>query len=226
MMVGRSTVAAAQLQAFVERFERLGAEKKQITADAGEVMAEAKAAGFVAKGLRRVLKLRAMKPHDREEEEAIVDVYLHALGETHETPLHRTVAAMSVDIASREQVIEAMKMFVPESGAITVEMGGKPFRLARADDGEVTVTEVTMTPASAAEPKLERPSRAKSAPVPEVSGGIAFDMGRDAFKANEPIISNPFPYGHAHRPRWDEGWRKESGTDGMGPSGDDGDDED
>jgi hypothetical protein len=51
-----------------------------------------------------------------------------------------------------------------------------------------------------------------------VDGYGAELLGREAFKADEPIIKNPFPFGDERRPRWDEGWRKESGTDGMGPS--------
>lgn len=218
MVIGRSTVAAGELQAFVERMERLNAEKKQVSADLGEVAAEAKARGFEPKVIRHVIKRRAMKPHDRQELDALVETYLHALGELSETPLHRIVAGMARDTASREAVIEALKAFVPDNGSITVELGGKPLRLARDEAGEVSVTEVEPRPASA-EPKPARMERGPAKPVPDVTGGVAFDMGREAFKANEPIIANPFPFGHANRPRWDEGWRKESGTDGMGPGG-------
>jgi hypothetical protein len=44
-------------------------------------------------------------------------------------------------------------------------------------------------------------------------------LGGEAFAANQPIIVNPFPFGDGRRAKWDLGWRKASGTDGMGPDG-------
>lgn len=41
-------------------------------------------------------------------------------------------------------------------------------------------------------------------------------LGAQAFKDNVAIVKNPFPFGDGRRPRWDEGWRRASGTDGMG----------
>lgn len=61
------------------------------------------------------------------------------------------------------------------------------------------------------------PSPAPKADVPDVDPDGAEALGRQAFKDNEPIIANPFPFGDGRRGRWDSGWRKESGTDGMGP---------
>jgi hypothetical protein len=52
---------------------------------------------------------------------------------------------------------------------------------------------------------------------PAVDADGAEVLGRDAFGSNQPIITNPFPFGDPRRPRWDAGWRKASGTDGMGP---------
>lgn len=73
-------VAADQLRAFVERIERLEEEKKAISDDIKDVYAEAKAMGFDVKILRQVIRLRKQEPHEREEMEAILDLYLHALG--------------------------------------------------------------------------------------------------------------------------------------------------
>ncbi len=73
-------VAADQLRAFVERVERLEEEKKVIADDIKDVYAEAKGNGFDVKILRKVVSLRKKQPHEREEEEAVLDLYLHALG--------------------------------------------------------------------------------------------------------------------------------------------------
>ena len=73
--------AAGQLQSFVERIERLEEDKKAIAADMKEVFAEAKANGFDLKIIRQVLKIRQMEKSDRQEQEAMLDLYLTALGE-------------------------------------------------------------------------------------------------------------------------------------------------
>jgi uncharacterized protein (UPF0335 family) len=69
-----------QLKAIVERIERLEEEKKTIGADIKEVYAEAKGTGFDIKILRKVISLRKKEPAERQEEEALIDVYLAALG--------------------------------------------------------------------------------------------------------------------------------------------------
>lgn len=73
-------VAAGQLRSIVERIERLEDEKKEVADQIKEVYAEAKGNGFDAKTLRKVVSLRKKKPDEREEEEAMLDLYLHALG--------------------------------------------------------------------------------------------------------------------------------------------------
>ncbi|MBG6211703.1 uncharacterized protein (UPF0335 family) [Labrenzia sp. EL_126] len=73
-------IAADQLRAFVERVERLEEEKKCIADDIKEVYAEAKGNGYDVKILRKVVSLRKKQPHEREEEEAVLDLYMHALG--------------------------------------------------------------------------------------------------------------------------------------------------
>jgi len=70
----------AQLKAFVERIERLEEEKTTIAEDIKEVYAEAKGTGFDTKILRQVIRLRAQDSAERQEQEALLDLYLHALG--------------------------------------------------------------------------------------------------------------------------------------------------
>lgn len=73
-------IAKDQLKSFVERIERLEEEKKVIADDVKDVYAEAKANGFDVKTLRAVIRLRKQDESERQEQEAILDVYLNALG--------------------------------------------------------------------------------------------------------------------------------------------------
>lgn len=73
-------VAAGQLRAFIERIERLEEEKQTIADDIKEVFAEAKGSGFDTKAMRAIIRLRKKDRAEREEEEAILDMYLNALG--------------------------------------------------------------------------------------------------------------------------------------------------
>lgn len=74
------TFAVQQLKAFVERVEKLEEEKKAIGDDIRDVYAEAKGNGYHVKALRQIIKLRKMEPTEREEEDAILETYMHALG--------------------------------------------------------------------------------------------------------------------------------------------------
>ena len=73
-------IAKDQLKSFVERIERLEEEKKTLADDIRDVYAEAKSAGFDVKALRAVIRLRKQDEDERKEQEAILDVYLTALG--------------------------------------------------------------------------------------------------------------------------------------------------
>ena len=73
-------VAAGQLRAFIERIERLEEEKANISSDIRDVFAEAKANGFDTKVMRQVIRLRKQEASERQEQEAILDLYMQALG--------------------------------------------------------------------------------------------------------------------------------------------------
>ncbi|PCJ96703.1 MAG: DUF2312 domain-containing protein [Hyphomicrobiales bacterium] len=73
-------IAKEQLTAFVERIERLEEDKKTIQDDVKEVYSEAKGTGFDTKALRQVVRLRKQDREEREEQEAILDLYMHTLG--------------------------------------------------------------------------------------------------------------------------------------------------
>lgn len=72
--------AKDQLKAFVERIEKLEEEKKAISDDIRDVYAESKANGFDVKALRQIIKLRKIEPTERQEQDAILETYMHALG--------------------------------------------------------------------------------------------------------------------------------------------------
>ncbi|KPU84424.1 hypothetical protein JI58_03900 [Marinosulfonomonas sp. PRT-SC04] len=73
-------VSADELRAFVERIERLDAEKKDLAEALKEVMAEAKGRGYDTKILRRVIAMRKRDSQDLAEEEAVLEMYKEALG--------------------------------------------------------------------------------------------------------------------------------------------------
>ncbi|WNO54602.1 DUF2312 domain-containing protein [Stakelama saccharophila] len=77
---GEGNVAADELRLLIERAERLEEEKKGISDDIKDVMAEAKSRGYDAKAIRKILAIRKKKKEEYQEEEAILETYMHALG--------------------------------------------------------------------------------------------------------------------------------------------------
>ena len=75
-----TAVAASQLRSFIERIERLEGEKKTISDDIKEVYSELKENGFDSKAVRTIIRLRKKEDHERQEEEAMVQLYKDALG--------------------------------------------------------------------------------------------------------------------------------------------------
>lgn len=73
-------ISAGELRQFVERYERLEAEKKDIADQQKEVMAEAKGRGYDTKAMRKLIAMRKREPHEIAEEEAVLEVYKEALG--------------------------------------------------------------------------------------------------------------------------------------------------
>ena len=71
---------SGELRQFVERFERLEVEKKDIADQQKEVMAEAKARGYDTRVLRKIIALRKRDANDVAEEEAVLEMYKEALG--------------------------------------------------------------------------------------------------------------------------------------------------
>jgi uncharacterized protein (UPF0335 family) len=78
--MSKSGFAKDQLRSFIERIERLEEERAALTADVREVYSEAKGSGFDTKVMRQVVRLRKLDTADRQEQDAILDLYLSALG--------------------------------------------------------------------------------------------------------------------------------------------------
>ena len=78
--MAKTGFAKEHLKSFIERIERLEEEKAALAADIREVYAEAKGQGFDTKIMRQVIRLRKLDRADRQEQEAMLDLYLGALG--------------------------------------------------------------------------------------------------------------------------------------------------
>ncbi|SMY09581.1 DUF2312 domain-containing protein [Flavimaricola marinus] len=79
-MIDTQSVAGEELRQFIERYERLESEKKDIVEGQKEIMAEAKGRGYDTKVLRKVIALRKRDADDIAEEEAVLEMYKAALG--------------------------------------------------------------------------------------------------------------------------------------------------
>ncbi len=92
--------AQAQLRQFIEQIERLEEEKKAIAADIKDKFLEAKSQGFDVKAMRKVIALRKKDADERQEEDAILETYMHALGMTldlfHTEPAQHAQACVGV----------------------------------------------------------------------------------------------------------------------------------
>ncbi|WP_370674010.1 DUF2312 domain-containing protein [Pleomorphomonas sp. PLEO] len=73
-------VSAEEILRFIERIERLEEEKSSLSDDIKDVLAEAKGRGYSAKALRAIIKLRKLDPEERQASEAILDLYMNAIG--------------------------------------------------------------------------------------------------------------------------------------------------
>ena len=73
-------ITADQLKSYIERIERLEEEKAGLSGDIRDIFSEAKANGFDVKIMRQVIRIRKMDKSERDEQETLLDLYLHALG--------------------------------------------------------------------------------------------------------------------------------------------------
>jgi uncharacterized protein (UPF0335 family) len=78
--MSEGAVSDDQLRLFIERVERLEEERKGISDDVRDVYSEAKSQGYDSKIMKQIVRLRKMSHEDRQEMEAILDLYKSALG--------------------------------------------------------------------------------------------------------------------------------------------------
>ena len=108
--------AAKQLLSIIESYERLEEERKAIAGDQKDKLAEAQALGFDVKAVRKILALRKKSREEREEEEAITAVYMHALGMIDETEMNAAAQPMAKRTTKR-QAFNTRKAAEPERKA-------------------------------------------------------------------------------------------------------------
>jgi uncharacterized protein (UPF0335 family) len=127
--------AGAELKSYIERIERLGVERRELGDEQKALFAEAKSKGFDPKAMRDIIKRRDKDPGELEEQETILETYMHALGMLPEPPLHRQISALARDGLARDQVIEALQKIVPVNGEFIARVGGDPMRIWRDEAG-------------------------------------------------------------------------------------------
>lgn len=125
-MTALSNASAEKLRSLIEHIERLEEEKKAIADDITEVFAEAKAFGFDTKVMKRLLKLRKMSDADRQEEDAILATYMHALGMAG-TPMGDWLA--EIEAKEKAEAADRLAEMAAEDGARTeptISINGGP----------------------------------------------------------------------------------------------------
>lgn len=73
-------IAADRLRSIIERIERLEEERRALADDIKDIYTEAKSAGFDAKVIRQIVRIRRQEPAEVEEQETLLDLYRRALG--------------------------------------------------------------------------------------------------------------------------------------------------
>jgi uncharacterized protein (UPF0335 family) len=215
-IIGTNTPASEKVMGFVTEVERLEASIKELQLARTALYAAAKSQGYSPPGIRYVVKCRKMKPQVREEAETTRDIYMHAAGMAVEPPLYRQIATLAKDSAAGEKLLDAFKLLVPLDGELICTIGGRKMRLWRDKDGQPQSAEYTPVEVMSALPGRSSVPAPVTRDVPNCSADEAEELGRKAYRENKPIIDNPFPFGDARVPRWDRGWRSESGSNGMG----------
>jgi uncharacterized protein (UPF0335 family) len=163
--IGKGTKVGKELLGFIEEIESVKERKKQLSEAEKSIFQEAKAKGFDTKTIRRLIAMRAEDVSKRQEAEALLDTYMHAIGMGEEPPLFAAMGAIGVDLAAREEAVEFLKKIVPRSAELILKVGGKPIRIFRDLDGEAKAEEVVDDPEPAVAPAAPRSRAANFAGV-------------------------------------------------------------
>jgi len=103
-MAKTGPITADRLKSFIERIERLEEERAAISGDVRDVYAEAKGVGYDVKTMRKVVQIRKLDAAERAEQEALLDVYLHALGMVDRIEARAAAGESAREIAKAEGV--------------------------------------------------------------------------------------------------------------------------
>ncbi len=139
MTAAMHSTAADRLKAFLDRIERLEAERTDLGDDVKAVYAELKADGFDPKVVRAMIKRRKKDPAELAEAETLLHSYMVAAGMASDRQLYDAVRAMAEDDLARDEVIDALKLLVPVNGEIVARVGGEPVRIWRDETGNAFV---------------------------------------------------------------------------------------
>jgi uncharacterized protein (UPF0335 family) len=121
--------AADHLRSYIERVERLEEEKTAIANDIKEVYAQAKGNGFDTKTMRQIIRLRKMSHEERQEHEALIDIYKAALGMLDGTPLgEAAIRRLSPEEETTEDTStqSASQRNAPDAEVLTEEKPPEP----------------------------------------------------------------------------------------------------
>ncbi|SFG56761.1 Uncharacterized conserved protein, UPF0335 family [Ensifer sp. OV372] len=219
-------VARDQLRSFIERIERLEAEKQTIADDIKDVYGEAKSTGFDAKILRKVISIRKQDADERAEQEAILDTYLQALGmiqmdmfeepEPETSPkLVATVATAMQTQAGRAALLTAVDIMIEREERIDPTTGEILDYAPRADGGLDIVTKHTEIATNEGGANQGEELAQGSTPDLEPSGPDvnghpnspeeANEMDRDEMRGGEAVHSVPAEKGREAIPVGPEG---------------------
>ena len=172
-MAVEDSVAQDQLRAFIERIERMNEEAEAIKADTKEIYAEAKGNGFDTKIIRKLVVIRKQDANERLEQEALLDLYMSALGMGGDvsgayTESRRNSIADDIDEDLLETVAETAK--TPEGrkalmDAVEAHKTGKKLSQLRADPALAIVEPAIL------ESKLQKVQTAQTEPQPSQPAG-------------------------------------------------------
>ena len=126
-----SQVSSEQLKSIIGRIESLELEKSELAALIKDIYEDAKANGFDSKTIRKIVSLRKKTADERAEEEAVLDLYLSALGMLNETPLGNWAALKEaaeglgtpVEVTAEEKAKGAVAAFDKDGTRMTILTG-------------------------------------------------------------------------------------------------------
>lgn len=208
--------AGTQLRTFIERIERVSSDIEDLGDDRKAIYAEAKASGFDTKTIRRIVKLRKLDKLERDEQQALLDTYLSAIGMAEPLPLFAFAGQAGFDPMVRESMVDALGELVPENAAIIVQpKGGGAVRLFRDHEGKVQAEDwtpevVKVDPAIATSKADGIGFDVDTGKAPEAQEKQLDEAKRKGLKAGRAQSSerNPYRVGDPCREAWSKAYHE------------------